>query len=289
MRDIDPGRVVLLSGCTASGKSALALDLARRQGRAVVNADALQVYDGWRILTARPGDEDLARAPHLLYGHVDHRAAYSAGDWLREVAPLLDARPAPVIVGGTGLYFQALTRGLAEIPPTDPQVRAAANARMAEAGNPAMAAELDAATRARIDLRNPARVQRAWEVLRQTGRGLAAWQDETGPALLPEAQAACVLVQAGRDALNARIDRRFDAMLEGGAWEEARAMAPGWDPALQSSRAIGAGELIAALAGEMTPDEAISAAKTATHRYAKRQRTWMRSKMGGWRQVVSGI
>ncbi|WP_138465523.1 tRNA (adenosine(37)-N6)-dimethylallyltransferase MiaA [Poseidonocella sp. HB161398] len=283
--DTDPAKVVLLSGCTASGKSALALDLAERQGREVVNADALQVYDGWRILTARPSDDELLRAPHRLYGHVGHRRAYSVGDWLRDVAPLLARRPAPVIVGGTGLYFQAMLKGLADIPATDPGVRAEANARLAADGLEAMVAELDPQTAGRIDLRNPARVQRAWEVRRQTGRGLASWQDETGPALLPAGEAAFFRVEIGRDTLNARIDRRFDAMLEAGGWDEARRMEPGWDPDLQSSRAIGAPELIAAIRGMMPEAEAVDAAKLATRQYAKRQRTWMRSKMAGWEPI----
>ena len=280
----DPAQVVLLAGPTASGKSALALDLAERQGRAVVNADALQVYDGWRILTARPGQDDLARAPHRLYGHVDHRAAYSVGDWLREVAPLLQMRPAPVIVGGTGLYFRALLDGLADIPPTDPAIRAEAGERLARQGLAAMVAGLDPQTRARLDVLKPVRVQRAWEVLRQTGRGLASWQDETGPPLLPPGDAACFVLNPPREALNARIDHRFDLMLDLGAWEEARAMEPGWDPARQSSRAIGAAELIAALRGEMPKDEAVFMAKQATRQYAKRQRTWIRNKMAAWQR-----
>ncbi|WP_371743877.1 tRNA (adenosine(37)-N6)-dimethylallyltransferase MiaA [Mangrovicoccus sp. HB161399] len=285
--DADPGRPVLLSGCTASGKSALALELAQRQGREIVNADALQVYDGWRILTARPDDADLAAAPHLLYGHVGYRETYSVGDWLREVAPLVARRPAPVIIGGTGLYFQALMKGLADIPPTDPDIRAEANGRLAEDGLAAMADALDPETRSRIDLLNPARVQRAWEVLRQTGRGLASWQDETGPALVPPGAADCFVVQIGRDALNARIDRRFDAMMAAGALEEARRMEPDWDPDRQSSRAIGARELVGAIRGSMSMAEAIEAAKLATRQYAKRQRTWMRSKMGSWIAVTS--
>lgn len=287
--DCDPDRPVLISGPTASGKSALALDLAVRQGRAVVNADALQVFAGWRILTARPDDADCAAAPHLLYGHVDFRATYSVGDWLRDVTPLLAMRPAPVIIGGTGLYFRALQVGLADIPPTDALVRARANAKLEAEGLDAMAGELDPATRARIDCRNPARVQRAWEVLTQTGRGLAAWQDGTGPALVPEDQADRFVLYCDRDRLAARIARRFDTMLKTGLWDEVAAMEPVWDPALQSSRAIGAAEMVAAFRGEMPVSEAVERAKIATRQYAKRQRTWFRSKMADWQGIFTTI
>ncbi|MEM9855111.1 MAG: isopentenyl transferase family protein, partial [Pseudomonadota bacterium] len=132
--NLDRSKPVLLAGPTASGKSALALELARDQGRMIVNADALQVYGCWRVLTARPSLAEEKQAPHALYGHVAQHVPYSVGDWLRELAPLLDARPGPIIVGGTGLYFRALTEGLAEIPPISPKTRARAEARKAVAG-----------------------------------------------------------------------------------------------------------------------------------------------------------
>ncbi|MFZ1340928.1 MAG: tRNA (adenosine(37)-N6)-dimethylallyltransferase MiaA, partial [Paracoccaceae bacterium] len=154
---------VLIAGPTASGKSALAMELAARDGRLIVNADAMQVFGCWRVLTARPSVADEVALPHALYGHVGRDQAWSVGHWLRQVSPLLD-RPV-VIVGGTGLYFLALTEGLAEVPPVAPAVRAEADA-LRQTDFPAMVAGLDAATAARIDLANPARVQRAWEVLR---------------------------------------------------------------------------------------------------------------------------
>lgn len=283
----DPARPILLCGPTASGKSAHALAVAQAQGRTVVNADALQVYDGWRILTARPADADLAAAPHRLYGHVNFRDSYSVGDWLRDLTSLLVTHPAPVIVGGTGLYFQALLRGLADIPPTDPAVRAQANARLAEDGLAVLVAELDPPTRQRIDTNNPMRVQRAWEVLHQTGRGLAHWQDDTGPPLLSEEHAQCFVLNPPRETLNARINARFDQMLQHGAWEEVTTMEPHWNPDLQSSRAIGARELIAALRGELPVGDAVAAAKQATRQYAKRQRTWLRNKMSHWTPLVT--
>jgi len=281
----DPDAPILIAGPTASGKSALALRLAEATGGVIVNADAIQVYSDWRVLTARPSAAEEARAPHALYGHVPGDVAYSVGDWLRDLAPLLRAGPRPIIVGGTGLYFAALTEGLASIPATPPAIRATAMARLEAGERPDMVAELDPATRARIDVLNPMRVQRAWEVQRATGRGLAAWQDATPPPLLPLERAQPLLVEAGKDWLNDRIARRFDAMLAEGALEEARANLPGWDPALPSSRAIGAPELIAHLRGEMTREEARAAATIATRQYAKRQRTWFRARMRAWRPL----
>lgn len=274
---------VLIAGPTASGKSALAMQLAARDGRLIVNADALQVYANWRILTARPSPADEAALPHALYGHVARDQTYSVGHWLRELAPLL-ARPV-VIVGGTGLNFTALTRGLAEIPDTPAEVRAEADARLANDGREALLAELDPETVARIDRLNPARVQRAWEVLRATGRGLASWQDDTPAPLMPLAGAEALLLVPEVDWLNTRIDRRFNQMLTEGALNEARANLVGWNPKLPSSRAIGAPELIAHLRGEMTLTEAAEAATLASRQYAKRQRTWFRSNMLGWRQL----
>ncbi len=279
---VDPARPVLIAGPTASGKSALALALARRQGRAVVNADALQVYARWRILTARPSPEEEAQVPHRLYGMVGRDEAWSVGHWLRAVADLLAEDPRPVIVGGTGLYFTALTEGLAEIPAVPLALRAEADRRMAARGVAALAAELDAETRARIDTRNPARVQRAWEVLQATGRGLAGWQAATGAPLIPPGAAQAVVLRPPRDWLAARIDARFDAMIAAGALDEVRGELPFWRPNAPSARAIGAPELVAHLRGEVPLADAIAAAKAASRQYAKRQRTWFRNRMRDW-------
>src|SRR5574343_155913 len=267
---------VLIAGPTASGKSALAMEIAARDGRVIVNADALQVYGCWRVLTARPSVAEEADLPHALYGHVARLQPYSVGHWLREVAGLLD-RPV-VIVGGTGLYLSALTEGLAEIQPVPAEVRAEADKRRLEEGFAALRDELDATTAARIDLLNPARVQRAWEVLRATGRGLAEWQAATGDPLMPLGRAEALVLRPDVDWLNERIDRRFDAMMAQGALEEARAERPFWTPAAAYARAIGAPELMAHLDGQMTLVEAVAAAKTASRQYAKRQRTWFRSR-----------
>jgi tRNA dimethylallyltransferase len=281
MITITPHQPVLIAGPTASGKSALALAIAQAQGGAIVNADALQVFDGWRILTARPDDTDLALAPHALYGHVAFDAFYSAGHWLRDVAPFLKGNKRPIIVGRTGLNFHALTQGLAEIPATPQALRAKAD----QIALPDLLAGLDAQTRARIDTRNPMRVQRAWEVQQATGKSLAAWQDETPPPLLPADQAVCITLGAPKDWLNDRIARRFDLMLQAGALDEAQQMLPHWDPAFQSSKAIGAPELIAHLQGYLTLEDARDAAIIASRQYAKRQRTWFRSKHKDWHHI----
>lgn len=282
LADVPPERPVLIAGPTASGKSGLALALARAQGRQVVNADALQVYGCWRVLTARPSVQEEAQAAHRLYGHVAPEQDYSVGHWLREVSALLAQDPRPVIVGGTGLYFSALTGGLAEIPPTSAEIRARANARMAAEGAGALLAELDPATAARIDRQNPARIQRAWEVLAATGRGLAAWQDDTGPPVLPRAAAHALVLRPDPGWLAARIDRRFGEMIREGALDEVRAMRPHWAPNRPWARAIGAPELMAHLDGTLPLDVAVAAACTATRHYAKRQRTWMRNRLGHW-------
>ncbi len=281
---IDPARHVLLAGPTASGKSALALAVAAEQGGCIVNADALQVFANWRVLTARPTPEDEALAPHRLYGHVAADAAYSVGHWLREVSALLDTGQRLIIVGGTGLYLTALTEGLVDIPAIPAAIRVEADARMADPA--ALLAELDPATRARIDPGNPARIQRAWEVLRATGRGLADWQAETGPPLLPLPQTTTLALMPDRDWLGARIDRRFDAMIAGGALDEVRAALPGWVPGRPSSRAIGAAELLSHLRGEQSLLQAVALARIASRQYAKRQMTWFRARMRGWHNLA---
>ena len=275
---ITPDTPILIAGPTASGKSALAIEIAQRQGGVIVNADALQVFDGWRILTARPDDADLAKAEHALYGHVPFDAPYSTGHWLRDVTPFLSGANRPIIVGGTGLNFHALTHGLADIPATPDEIRAQAN----DIPLPDLLAELDADTRNRIDVQNRMRVQRAWEVLTATGQSLAAWQDATPPPLLPASRAVRITLDAPKDWLNERIARRFDIMLDQGALDEARAMLPYWDTAYQSSKAIGAPELIAHLNGDMSLTAARNAAVIASRQYAKRQRTWFRARHKDW-------
>jgi tRNA dimethylallyltransferase len=201
------------------------------------------------------------------------------------LVPLLKGGERPIIVGGTGLYFTALTEGLAQIPATPDDIRNTAMRRIETEGHASLVAELDAETRDRIDTANPMRVQRAWEVLTSTGKGLAAWQDETDPPLLPLAQATACVVTADKDWLTPRIERRFDQMLATGALEEARANRPTWSPSLPSAKAIGAAELMAVIDGTMTLDEARDRSTVITRQFAKRQRTWFRARMRDWEQV----
>ncbi|MXU65756.1 tRNA (adenosine(37)-N6)-dimethylallyltransferase MiaA [Oceanomicrobium pacificus] len=289
-RQTDP---ILIAGPTASGKSALALALAENLGGAVVNADAIQVYDGWQILSARPDAADLARAPHRLYGHIAMDVAYSVGHWLRDVDAALDAcRGAgqrPIIVGGTGLYLSALTEGLAQIPPVPADVRAEGDALRRDGGTDGLRAALvalDPAALDHLDPFNPARLQRAWEVLRATGRTLRDWQADTPPPLVPlEASTALVLTSAPAW-LNARITRRFGQMVDLGALNEvARAHEAGLDPAWPSSRALGADALWDHLQGRMSRDAALALGALRTRQFAKRQRTWFRNRMTAWRTV----
>lgn len=280
-------RPLLIAGPTGAGKSAFALKAAR-EGGVVINADASQVYSGWRVLTARPDEAEEAEAPHRLYGHIDPSRRYSTGDWLRDLTEELKAAEAaglrPIIIGGTGLYFTAATSGLASIPPPPEDVRERVAAQLSAEGLPALVADLqarDAETAARIDLNNPMRVSRALEVLNATGRGLSDWWKETEPPLIAEAERCLILPE--REALYARLDQRFDAMLERGAVEEAEAMlARGLNPALPAMKAVGAPELFAFLEGRISREEAADKAKQATRNYAKRQMTWMRNRMQDW-------
>lgn len=280
-------RPLLIAGPTASGKSAHALAEAAKGG-VIINADASQVYDVWRVLTARPSPEEEAQAPHRLYGHIAPSVRYSVGAWLRDVAPVLaEAQAAglrPIIVGGTGLYFKALTEGLAEIPEPAEAVRVAVDWRLKREGLRALVEELtirDPETAKSIDPMNPMRVTRAFEVLEETGKGLAAWRAETPPPLIGDAEK--ILIAPDREALYERCDRRFDIMLDRGALDEARAIAAlTLDPALPAMRAVGAPELLAHLRGEISLEDAATAAKQATRNYAKRQMTWMRNQMKDW-------
>lgn len=278
-----PGNLpVLIAGPTASGKSTLALALAEKQGGVIINADASQVYDCWRVLTARPSPAEQARASHRLYGHIPFDAPYSTGHWLREVSSMLDG-PRPIIVGGTGLYFSALTEGLADIPSTPAEVRAQADAMPLED----LAFALDVKTVSRIDMANRARVQRAWEVQYATGRPLSDWQDDTPPPLLKRGQFTGVVLDSPKEWLTPRITRRFDQMLHAGGLDEARAMQSRYNPALPACRAIGVTEAMAVVTGQMTHAAAVNSATVVTRQYAKRQRTWFRARLRDWQWVAS--
>lgn len=279
--DIPADKPVLIAGPTASGKSALALRIAQEHGGVIINADASQVYECWRVITARPSMAEEAQASHALYGHVAWDAPYSAGHWLRDVTPLLTGPERPIIIGGTGLYFQALTRGMANIPLTPPDIRAQAD----QLSLSALLDGVDHTTRASLDIANRARVQRAWEVQATTGRGLAQWQAETPPPLVDIQTTTALVFDVSADWLLNRITRRFDIMLEQGALDEVAAMQDRYDPALPSCRAIGVPELMRHIIGNQTLDQAREQVGISTRQFAKRQRTWFRSKMKEWHQV----
>jgi tRNA dimethylallyltransferase len=285
--------VVLIAGPTASGKSAVALAVAERLGGTVINADSMQVYRDLRILTARPSPEETGRVPHLLYGHVDAAVNYSAGRWVEDVMAALSAVQAagglPVIVGGTGLYFKALTQGLSDIPAVPEAVRAAVRADaegVASADLHARLAACDPETAARLNPSDRQRLLRALEVLAATGRPLAAWQDEPRRPKLDAASTLGVFLAPERAWLTARIDARFDAMIAAGALDEVAALkARHLDPALPAMRAHGVPGLIAHLDGEVALEEAVRRGKADTRAYAKRQVTWFRHQMPGWQAV----
>ncbi|WP_159591964.1 tRNA (adenosine(37)-N6)-dimethylallyltransferase MiaA [Chelativorans xinjiangense] len=285
----------LIAGPTASGKSAQALDIARRSGGVIVNADSMQVYSVLSLLTARPSAEDLAVAPHRLYGHVHPGAPYSTGQWLRDVEALcdseeLDGRPA-IFVGGTGLYFRALTQGLSPMPDIPPTVRRRWRQRLAEEGAAALHEVLgrsDAQAAARIRPSDGQRIVRALEVLEASGKPLGAWQADRSPPLVDNATARKLVLEPDREALASRIDDRFDRMMEAGVLEEVKTLLSLDLPAsMPAMKAIGMRELAAALGGQMTLEEAVTRAKAATRQYAKRQMTWFRHQLGPeWQRVA---
>jgi len=283
-------QAVLIAGPTASGKSALALATARRTGAVIINADAMQVYDVLRVVTARPSPEEMREAPHRLYGTVPPGVRFSTGDWLRAVAALLDetdlaGRPL-LFVGGTGLYFEALLRGFAEVPAVPAAITRQVEAEVAgldRAGREQLLAARDPLMAARLQAHDPQRVVRALAVLEATGRSLAAFQDEARPGVLAGFEIERLVLNPERSVLRERIARRFAAMLESGAVEEVEALLGlGLDASLPAMKAIGVREIADWLAGETTQEEAIARAVTATRQYAKRQRTWMRNRMSDW-------
>jgi len=289
-------RAVLIAGPTASGKSALALGLAERLGGIIINTDSMQVYGDLRILTARPSAADEARAPHRLYGHADAAETYSVGRWLGDVKRTLDevfgARAVPIFVGGTGLYFKALTQGLAAVPPIPVSVRSAVRARLAHGGAAALHAELtrrDPAGAASLRAADGVRVARALEVLDATGRPLADWHRTGMRALVDPQNAVTVFLNLDRGELYRRIDARLDAMMAAGALDEVRALAArGLDPLQPAMKAHGMPWLVRAVAGDMALADAVSEAKRDTRRYTKRQLTWFRNQLPDWPWMSAG-
>jgi tRNA dimethylallyltransferase len=267
---------VILAGPTASGKSALALALARRLGGTIINADAMQCYRELRIITARPSPEDEAQAPHRLYGV---RAAVEPANaaWWREAALAeMEQAALPILCGGTGMYFSSLVKGIAQIPGPGEEARAEARALLESLGPAALHAKLDPETAAKLKPGDSQRIARAYEVLLATGRGLAWWQAQPMHGLTGW-NLRMILLDPPRDALREAITTRFNAMLQAGALDEVRDfLALGLDPALPLMRAHGVPELGAYLEGEASLADAAARAILATHQYTKRQMTWFR-------------
>ena len=286
-----PYDAVLIAGPTASGKSAAALALAEVLNGIVINADSMQVYREVRILSARPSDSDMARVPHLLYGHVGVRERYSVGRYQTDaIATLAEARARkclPIFVGGTGLYFAALTEGLADIPAVPADIRQRSRDRLESLGVAGLHAELaarDPDTAALLRPSDPQRVLRAWEVFEATGRPLASWQREAGKPVLDGLRLAKFVLDVPRLELRERIDRRFRAMLQAGARQEAAGF-EGLDPTLPAAKILGLRELWALEKGTMAEVDSVAAAVTATRQFAKRQVTWFRHRMAEWNWV----
>jgi tRNA dimethylallyltransferase len=280
-------RAVLIAGPTASGKSALALRLAERLNGTIVNADSMQIYRDFRVLTARPTPEEESRAPHLLYGHVDAAEPYSVGRWLADASRALSeierVGRLPIFVGGTGLYFRALTWGLSSMPPVPEAVRAKVRGEadsVAAAELHACLAVRDPATAAKLRPSDRQRIIRALEIFEATGRPLAEWQASPGKPLIEPGHAISVFLAVERTELRRHIDARFDKMLTEGALEEVRAFAARkLNPALPAMKAHGAPWLMKHLAGEVSLAEAAKEAKADTRKYAKRQETWFRHQL----------
>ena len=284
-------RAVLIAGPTASGKSALALDVARQQGGVIVNTDALQVYDVLQLLTARPSEIEMAGVPHRLYGAVHPSVRFSTGEWARAAAAVIEAEDRPLIfVGGTGLYFDVLTTGFADVPEVPAEVLAAAAAEVEGLDREArgrLIAARDPVIAGRLKAPDPQRVIRALAVLNATGRSLASYQDEGQRGLLDGYGLERMVLNPDRELLRQRIARRFETMFASGAVEEVQALlALELDPSLPAMKAIGVPEIAAMLAGEIEEDIAIERAVIATRQYAKRQRTWFRNRMADWNWIV---
>ncbi|MGY5805216.1 tRNA (adenosine(37)-N6)-dimethylallyltransferase MiaA [Rhizobium sp. LEGMi12c] len=291
MSNID---AILITGPTASGKSALAVELARSHDGVVINADSMQVYDTLRVLTARPSEVDMEGIPHHLYGHVPAGQAYSTGVWLREAGALIerlrDEGRMPVFVGGTGLYFKALTGGLSDMPEIPPDIRNQLRGRLLAEGPEVLHRELAEGDNAVAETLNPQdgqRIVRALEVLEATGQSIAAFQGKTGPLIIDPDRARKIVVLPERAILHERINSRFETMLALGAEAEVRALlALDLPPEMPVMKAIGVAQIAAMLRGAMTRAEVVENGAAATRQYAKRQMTWFRNQMNeSWERL----
>jgi tRNA dimethylallyltransferase len=288
-------RALLIAGPTASGKSALALSLAERLGGTVINADSMQVYRDLRVITARPTAEEERRVSHLLYGHVDAAENYSTGHWVADASRTLNEVEAdgrlPIFVGGTGLYFRALTQGLSDIPPVPAEIRTRVRGEAEGVATPDLHKRLsagDPVTAKRLKPNDRQRILRALEVFSASGRSLSEWQGKPGAPILKPKETRAVFLTVEREALRARIDARFDAMLAAGALDEVRALAARkLDPALPAMKAHGVPWLARYLKGEISLEEAAGGGKADTRKYAKRQETWFRHQLRDFRWITS--
>ncbi len=290
-QDID---AILITGPTASGKSALALELARRHDGVVINADSMQVYDTLRVVTARPSEAEMEGIPHLLYGHVAASTRYSTGDWLREIGVVLGELTSrgrmPVIIGGTGLYFKSLTGGLSDMPAIPAAIREALRQRAVDEGAEVLHAELsgrDPVVAEKLRAQDGQRIVRALEVLEATGRSISSFQGEAGPMIVDPARAEKFVVLPDRAVLHERINRRFSMMMDQGAIEEVQALlTQDLLPEMPAMKAIGVSQIADMLAGRISREEAIERASAATRQYAKRQMTWFRNQMDdSWSRI----
>ena len=278
---------VLIAGPTASGKSARAIKLALELDGVVINADSMAVYQDLPILSARPTEEEIGKAPHVLFGHIGAERNYSVGLWIEEARAALDeARRqgrTPLFVGGTGMYFKALLQGLSDIPSVPEEVRA--RVRAEGAGIPpeelhARLQKIDPKTALLLRPTDPQRILRALEIFAATGAPLASFHNARGKPLLEAARCRCLFIAPEREELNRRIDARFDAMMQAGALDEARRlMARGLDPALPAMRAVGVPGLLAFLRGECALVAAVERGKRDSRQYAKRQFTFARTQL----------
>ncbi|OJF92035.1 tRNA dimethylallyltransferase [Pararhizobium antarcticum] len=296
MRNLENGQdAILITGPTASGKSALAVRLAREHGGAVINADSMQVYDTLRILTARPSEAEMEGVSHHLYGHVPAGQHYSTGEWFRDAVAVLkavrEAGQIPVFVGGTGLYFRALAGGLSDMPAVPDAIRVAFRARLSVEGPEtmhALLAEKDPETAALLRPGDGQRILRALEIVEATGQSIRVFQARKGPVALDPDRALKMIVLPDRAILRERINRRFAQMLDAGAVEEVRALlALGLKPEMPAMKAIGVPQITSMLEGAMSREAVIETASAATRQYAKRQMTWFRNQLDETWAVVA--
>lgn len=290
-------QVLLIAGPTASGKSALSLNLAKDMNGVIINADSMQVYDGLPVLTACPSEQDELQAPHKLYRFLDAEEPCDAAFWskhaMAEVETAWSKGQTPIIIGGTGMYFKVLLGGISDIPDIDPEIRAAVRTECADKGSEHLHAELsgyDAPAAKRLFPGDSQRISRAVEVYRSTGKPLSEWHKKTKPGLLQKADEEGLvqkfILSPDREVLYDRCNRRFDMMIAEGAVEEVEGLMQRDLPTtLPLMRALGVPQLISFLREECTIEEAAVEAKTQTRRFAKRQLTWFRNQFSDWERL----